>query len=92
MFAGHCDEIGFLITHIDARGYLWISPIGGWDPQIPQGQRVAIRGKKGQLLGVIGKAPVHLLGEEARKSVTKITEMWVDIGAKTRRRLSAWSR
>ena len=82
MFAGHYDEIGFIITHIDEKGFLWIAPVGGWDPQIPQGQRVKICGKKGHVAGVIGKSPIHLLGEDARKKVTQLKELWVDIGTK----------
>jgi len=85
MFSGHYDEIGFLVTHVDSEGFLWIEPVGGWDPQIAQGQRVRIRGRKGRVAGVIGKCPVHLLKEEQRKQVTKIEDLWVDIGAKNRK-------
>jgi len=82
MFAGHCDEIGFLVTHIDSDGFLWIGPIGGWDPQIPQGQRVVIRGKTGHIPGVIGKKPIHLIKPADRDKVTPLDSLWVDIGAK----------
>ena len=85
MFAGHCDEIGFLITHIDNDGFLWIAPIGGWDPQIAQGQRVWVRGKRGRVPGVIGKKPIHLLKDEARKRVVQVEELWVDLGVKDKK-------
>ncbi len=85
MFAGHCDEIGFLVTHIDKRGYLWIAPIGGWDPQIAQGQRVQIRGKEGIVQGVMGKKPIHLMSPEDRRNVVQLKDMWVDIGVKTQK-------
>lgn len=85
MFAGHCDEIGFLITHIDKKGYCWIAPIGGWDPQIAQGQRVQIQGKKGVVPGVIGKKPIHLMTPEDRKNVVQLKDMWVDIGVADRK-------
>ncbi len=84
MLSGHYDEIGFLITHIDKNGFLWIEPIGGWDPQIPQGHHVTIRGKKGHVPGVIGKGPIHLIKPESRNKVTRLEELWVDIGATTR--------
>ena len=84
MLAGHYDEIGFLISHIDSNGFLWIVPVGGWDPQIPQGQRVVIKGRKGHVPGVIGKCPVHLLKEDARRKVLEITDLWVDIGVKNK--------
>jgi len=85
MLAGHYDEIGFLITHIDEQGFLWIGPIGGWDSQIPQGQRVVIMGRKGRVPGVIGKCPIHLLRDEARKKIPQISDLWVDIGVTNRR-------
>ena len=85
MLAGHYDEIGFIVTLIDASGYLWISPIGGWDPQIPQGQRVSIRTAKGVVPGVIGKVPIHVQKADDRSRVTPLTDLWVDIGAKDRK-------
>ena len=85
MLAGHYDEIGFLISHIDDKGFLWIVPVGGWDPQIPQGQRVLIRTRRGHVRGVIGKSPIHVQKEEARNKVTPISDLWVDIGAKNKK-------
>lgn len=85
LLTGHFDEIGFAITNIDDKGFLWIQPIGGWDPQIPQGHRVVIRGKKGYVKGVIGKIAVHLIPPEGRDKVTKIGQMWVDIGVTSKK-------
>jgi endoglucanase len=81
MFAGHYDEIGFLISNIDDKGFLWIAPVGGWDPQIAQGQRVHIIGNGGKKIsGVIGKIAIHLQEPEQRKKVSEIKDLWVDIG------------
>lgn len=86
MFAGHYDEIGFLISHIDDKGFLWIAPIGGWDPQIAQGQRVHIIGSGGKTVsGVIGKIAIHLQEPEQRKKVSELKDLWVDIGAKDKK-------
>lgn len=85
MFAGHCDEIGFLITNIDSKGFLWLAPIGGWDPQIAQGQGVRIRGKNGMVPGVVGKKPIHLMSPEDRKKVVDLKDLWVDIGVENRK-------
>jgi tetrahedral aminopeptidase len=82
MLAGHCDEIGFLVTNIDDKGFLWISEIGGWDPQIVQGQRVVIKGRKGLVRGVMGKTPVHYQKPDERKKVYEVSDIWVDIGAR----------
>lgn len=86
MLAGHYDEIGFLVSHIDDKGFLWIAPVGGWDPQIAQGQRVHIIGHGGKKIsGVIGKIAIHLQETEQRKKVSEIKDLWVDIGAKDKK-------
>jgi len=84
MLAGHMDEIGLMVTHIDDQGFLYFRPIGGWDPQILQGQRVWVRTREGKIPGVIGKKPVHLIKQEERDKVTKIEDLWVDIGVKNK--------
>jgi len=82
MLAGHADEIGLMVTHIDENGYLFFTGLGGWDLQVLPGQRVRIRTKDGIVLGAIGRKPIHLLQEEERKKVVKMEELWIDIGAK----------
>jgi endoglucanase len=84
MLAGHMDEIGLMLTHIDDKGFLYFTAIGGWDPQILQGQRVWVRTREGKIPGVIGKKPIHLIKQEERDKVTKIEDLWIDIGAKDR--------
>lgn len=84
MLAGHMDEIGLMVTHIDESGFLYFSTIGGWDSQVLQGQRVRIRTAAGPVTGVVGKKPVHLIKKEDRDKVTKAEDLWIDIGAKDR--------
>ncbi|HEV7562587.1 MAG TPA: M42 family metallopeptidase [Solirubrobacterales bacterium] len=78
---GHIDEIGLIITHVDEKGFLWFAPIGGWDPQILVGQRVAVRGRSGVVPGVVGRKPIHLLEPDQRKKVVELKSMHIDIGA-----------
>lgn len=84
MLAGHCDQIGLGVQHIDEEGYLYILPIGGWDPQVLIGQRVTVWTEGGPVLGVVGKKPIHLLSEEDRKKVPRMKDLWLDIGAATK--------
>jgi putative aminopeptidase FrvX len=84
MFAGHIDEIGVMIVHVDDEGYLYFSLIGGWDPQILVGQRVVIAAKGGPVEGVIGKKAIHLMKVEERDKVSKPSDLWIDIGAKAK--------
>ncbi len=84
MFAGHIDEIGLQLTHVDDDGYLYFAGIGGWDSQVLVGQRVVIAGPRGPVRGVIGKQAVHLMKKEDADKVSKITDLWIDIGAATK--------
>ena len=79
--AGHMDEIGLVVTHIDDKGFIWFGSIGGWDPQILVGQRVEIVTKDGPIAGVAGRKPIHLLEEEQRKKVVELKQLHIDIGA-----------
>jgi endoglucanase len=81
MVMGHIDEIGLIVTHIDDEGYLWFREVGGWDAQILVGQRVAIATRNGEVSGVIGKKPIHLLREEERKKVAEVRDLHIDVGA-----------
>lgn len=81
MLAGHIDEIGLQVTHIDEDGFLYVDEIGGWDAQVLVGQRVRILGRDGDVTGVIGKKAIHLIQPDERSKASKTTELWVDIGA-----------
>ena len=84
MLAGHIDEIGLQITHVDDEGYLYFAAIGGWDSQVLVGQRVVITGPKGPVRGVIGKQAVHLMKREDTDKVSKITDLWIDVGTSSK--------
>lgn len=81
MLAGHCDQIGMLVSHIDDSGFIYAQTIGGWDPQQLIGQRMTIWSETGPLPAVIARKPIHLLKDEERKQVVKIEDLWLDIGA-----------
>ena len=81
MLAGHIDEIGLMVTHVDEEGFLYFDGIGGWDPQVLVGQRVRLLTRNGDVRGVIGKKPIHLIKQDEREKASKITDLWIDIGA-----------
>lgn len=85
MLAGHCDEIGFIITHISDDGFLHIAAIGGIDPGVLPGSQMKVLTEQGQIDGVIGKKPIHLIDQKDRKKITEIKDLWVDIGAKDKK-------
>jgi endoglucanase len=82
MLAGHADQIGLLVQHIDSEGYLYCQPIGGWDAMQLIGQRMTVWTATGPVPGVIARKAIHLLTDEERKQVPKLKDLWLDIGAK----------
>jgi putative aminopeptidase FrvX len=81
MLAGHMDEIGFMVKHITKEGFIKFLPLGGWFDQVLLGQRVIIKARDGDIVGVIGAKPPHLLPADERDKVVKKKDMYIDIGA-----------
>lgn len=90
MVAGHLDEVGFMITQIDEKGFLRFQPVGGWWSQVMLAQRVTIITNKGEVTGIIGSKPPHILSPEARKKPVEIKDMFIDIGASSREEATEW--
>lgn len=82
MLLAHMDEIGFLVSHVDKKGFVWVDPVGGFDPRHLFSRRVRICTDDGDLLGVMNHAgkPVHTASPEERKKVPEVREFYVDIG------------
>lgn len=85
MLAGHCDQIGLIVTHIDDDGFVYFRRIGGLDPAACVSQRVIIQGREGPVPGVVGRKAIHLQDASDRNKAPKLEDLWVDIGAKDRK-------
>ena len=85
MLAGHCDEIGFIISNITEQGVLNFLPIGGLDSGVIPGSQVKILTKSGLVDGVIGKKAIHMMTPEERKNLIKLNQLYIDIGAKDKK-------
>ena len=81
---GHIDEIGVIVQYVDDDGFLYISPIGGWDAQVLVGQRIRFIAATGDVIGVVGRKPVHVMKNGDRDQAVKFADLWVDIGSKNR--------
>jgi endoglucanase len=78
------DEIGIMVSYVDEQGFLSFDTIGGWDSQVFVGQRVLILGRKERVVGVIGKKAIHLMDKDDRERVSRVEDLWIDIGAADR--------
>ncbi|MDD2943623.1 MAG: M42 family metallopeptidase [bacterium] len=83
MLAGHCDQIGLMVTHIDDKGFLYVDQIGGIDAAVLPGTRLMIHGREKSIPGIIGHKPVHLVPANDRGKKIELSAVWVDIGAAT---------
>ncbi|MCM3568335.1 M42 family metallopeptidase [Neobacillus mesonae] len=90
LVAGHLDEVGFMVTKIDDKGFLRFQTVGGWWGQVMLAQRVTIVTRKGDVTGIIGSKPPHILSAEARKKPIEIKDMFIDIGASSREEAEGW--
>lgn len=81
MLASHMDEIGFMVKHITSEGFIRFTPLGGWWDQVLLAQRVKIKTSKGDVIGVIGSKPPHLIPQEERSKLIPKKNMYIDIGA-----------
>jgi putative aminopeptidase FrvX len=89
MLDGHIDEIGVIVQYIDDEGLVYFSPIGGWDCQVLVGQRIRFAGRNGDVIGVIGKKPIHVIKQSERDKASTFTDLWIDIGATSRKEAEA---
>ncbi|TAH40010.1 MAG: M42 family peptidase [Bacteroidetes bacterium] len=79
MIAAHMDEIGFIVTHIDDKGFLRFHTLGGFDPKTLTAQRVIVHGKK-DLVGVMGSKPIHIMTTDEKNKVPQIHDYFIDLG------------
>lgn len=79
MVAAHMDEIGFIVTHIDDKGFVRFHTLGGFDPKTLTAQRIIVHGKK-DLIGVMGSKPIHVMSAEEKTKNPKSTDYFIDLG------------
>ncbi|MFB6304972.1 MAG: M20/M25/M40 family metallo-hydrolase [Haloferacaceae archaeon] len=79
-FAGHADEIGYIVRRIEDEGFLRVGAIGGADRTVSRGQHVTVHADDGPVQGVVGQTAIHLRDKED-ESVPDLKEQYVDVGA-----------
>jgi endoglucanase len=89
MLPAHMDEIGFMVKLVTDKGFVKFSPLGGWWSQVLLAQRLRIKTQKGDVVGVLGAKPPHLLKSDERNKVVELRDMYLDIGAKDKKAAEA---
>ena len=83
MLCAHMDEVGLIVSHIEDDGFLRFQFVGGIDRRVVIGKKVFVGEKL--LPGVIGMKPIHLMTDEEEETVPKRKELYIDIGARSRK-------
>lgn len=83
MYAGHMDEIGFIVHYIDENGFLYFNTIGGTDVATEIGQRVWVHGAS-KVHGVIGRKAIQTFKASDSQQTPTLKDLWIDIGATSR--------
>ena len=83
MYAGHMDEIGFIVHYIDDDGFLFFNTIGGTDVATEIGQRVWVHGGE-RVQGVIGRKAIQTFKQTDSSQTPSLKDLWIDIGATSR--------
>ncbi|MBO8156717.1 MAG: M20/M25/M40 family metallo-hydrolase [Bacillaceae bacterium] len=85
LLAGHCDEIGLVITKIEEDGFLRFSKMGGISPKVAVGMKVDILGYNKRITGVIGANAEHHGGV---KDKVEFEDLYIDCGARSREEIA----
>ena len=85
MVPAHMDEIGFAVKDVDETGCLRFAALGGWLDQVMLAHEVTVKTRKGDVPGVIGCTPPHLLPREERDKLIKRNKMFIDVGARDKK-------
>ena len=81
MLAAHMDEIGLMVQYIDEKGFIRFVGVGGWYNPVLVSQRVILHGEKGDVPGVLGMKPPHVMEEADRKKPIELANLFIDVGA-----------
>ena len=82
MLLCHMDEIGFLVSHVTDKGFVYLHPVGGFDPRNLFSRRVLVCTDQGDLKGVMNPAgrPIHISTAADRKKVPEVADFFIDLG------------
>src|SRR5512137_433711 len=86
VFIAHMDELGLIVSKLEADGSLRVRKVGGIDDRTLVGRVVEIKTQKGMVRGVIGLKPPHLMTDrDEMKKVVSWEDVRVDVGTRSRK-------
>lgn len=80
MLIAHADTVAMMVTYIDEGGFINVKPAGGIDVSMLPCRCVSISHDGQDVIGVIGKRPIHLQRPENEGKISW-EDIWIDIGS-----------
>jgi endoglucanase len=90
MLTAHADEIGFMVTSVRPDGFLRFTKLGHPTDMVLPGQRVRVLASSGEIEGVIGVKPGHILSPDEARRTPQSNEMYIDVGAGSVAEAAGW--
>jgi endoglucanase len=88
MLEAHADEIGYMIKYISKEGFISLGHVGGSDAAVARGRRLMLLGDNGPVRGIVGNTAIHLRDKDEEEIVPEVSELFVDIGAKSHKEVA----
>ena len=82
MLDAHTDEVGLMVLGYDKDGFLKVGTVGGIDPRLLPGTLFKVGPER--IPGVVGIKPIHIIEDEEEEKVSKVEDLVLDIGAKSK--------
>ncbi|MEK7347375.1 MAG: M42 family peptidase [Candidatus Eisenbacteria bacterium] len=79
LLAAHLDRIGFLVSRVEAGGYLRVVSVGGFDQRTLPGKEVVIHSRP-PMNAIFGTKPPHLQKKGEADKVIPLEELYLDTG------------
>jgi putative aminopeptidase FrvX len=87
MLAGHYDQLGFMVTHVQDNGFAGFTQVGGWDKRVAYGTRVKVwigDGPEDYIIGAVAVKAAHLTDAKERDKSPALKDMLLDLGVDSR--------
>lgn len=85
MLQAHMDEIGLIVRHITADGFVLVERVGGMPEKTLMAQRFDILTDDGRIVpGYVGAKSHHITTPDEKLRVPGVHDMFLDVGLRTR--------
>jgi len=89
MIDAHLDQLGFIVTNIDRKGFISVQYIGGGDVSILSARNLVILTDKGKVNAIVNRKHSHLVEDESEVQLSSLSEAALDIGPRSKKKVQS---